>query len=152
LRDSVEQPPQLLLSGKRGWLYDSLFSMVRERNLGDLIKFADYVERGDLPALYAGALALTFPSLYEGFGLPALEAMSCGTPVLAANATSLPEVVGGAGILLDPNDPQAWVSAVNDLLANPDKRHDLSARGLAQASRFSWERCAAETWAVLKGL
>ncbi len=149
LRNMVEQPPQLLLAGKRGWLYDSLFEAVNEKGLGDLIKFADYVEREDLPALYSGALALTFPSLYEGFGLPALEATSCGTPVIASNASSIPEVVGDAGILLDPTDAHTWADAVASLLSNPQTREDLSREGLAQAATFRWERCARETWGVL---
>jgi glycosyltransferase involved in cell wall biosynthesis len=152
LRDSMEQPPHLLLAGKRGWLYDSLFESVNKHKLGNLIKFADYVERDDLPALYSGALALTFPSLYEGFGLPALEAMSCGTPVLASNATSLPEVVGDAGMLLDPNDPRAWAESVALLLSNHELRDELSRKGLAQAAHFTWERCAQETFEVLTGI
>ena len=104
----MEKPPQLLLAGKKGWLYDSLLESVYKHGLGDIIKFADYVERDDLPALYSGALAMTFPSLYEGFGLPPLEAMSCGTPVIASTASSVPEVIGDAGMLLDPNDAGAW--------------------------------------------
>jgi len=149
LHDSMEQPPHLLLAGKRGWLYDSLFEAVKKHRLSNLIKFADYVERDDLPALYSGALALTFPSLYEGFGLPALEAMACGTPVLASNATSLPEVVGDAGLLLDPHDPHAWAKSVASLLSNQWLRDELSRKGLAQAAHFTWERCAQETFEVL---
>ncbi|MDQ6694383.1 MAG: glycosyltransferase family 4 protein, partial [Chloroflexota bacterium] len=84
MRATGEEPPQLLLAGKKGWLYKPLLDAVAAYGLGDLVKFADYVEREDLPALYSGALALVFPSLYEGFGLPVLEAMSCGTPVLAS--------------------------------------------------------------------
>ncbi|MEO5952981.1 MAG: glycosyltransferase family 1 protein, partial [Chloroflexia bacterium] len=152
LRETMEQPPQLLLAGKRGWLYDSLFEMVNRYGLGDLIKFADYVERDDLPALYSGALALTFPSLYEGFGLPALEAMSCGTPVISSNATSLPEVVGDAGILLDPNNVTAWADAVKQLATNKAMQTSLSKKGLEQASKFTWEKCAQETWKVLTGM
>jgi glycosyltransferase involved in cell wall biosynthesis len=149
LRERIERPPALLLAGKRGWLYDSLFEQVSKAGLGELVRFADYVEREDLPALYSGALALTFPSLYEGFGLPPLEAMSCGTPVICSNATSLPEVVGDAGILLDPTDGGAWAEAVQRLAENADERERLSQLGLAQAEQFTWERCARETWDVL---
>ncbi|MEA2576116.1 MAG: hypothetical protein QOH93_3414 [Chloroflexia bacterium] len=149
LRGSMEQPPQLLLAGKRGWLYDNLFEMVQARGLTDLVRFADYVERDDLPALYSGALALTFPSLYEGFGLPPLEAMSCGTPVIASTATSLPEVVGDAGILLDPHDPRPWAEAVQRLIRDTGLQSELRRRGLERASRFTWERCAHETLQVL---
>ena len=149
LRRKVHNPPQLLLAGKRGWLYKSLYEMVQSRELDDLIKFADYVEQDDLPALYSGALALTFPSLYEGFGLPALEAMSCGTPVLAAKASSLPEVVDDAGLLLYPHDPEAWSDAVQRLMENPKLRQSLSQKGLERAQHFTWERCARQTLAVL---
>jgi glycosyltransferase involved in cell wall biosynthesis len=149
LRDRMTHPPALLLAGKRGWLYDSLFEQVKSAGLGDLIRFADYVERDDLPALYSGALAFTFPSLYEGFGLPPLEAMSCGTPVISSNATSLPEVVGDAGILLNPADAHAWADAVQRLAEDAGAREQLSLRGLAQAEQFTWERCARETWDVL---
>jgi glycosyltransferase involved in cell wall biosynthesis len=151
LRERMERPPKLLLAGKRGWLYEPLVRSVEERGLGDLVKFADYVERADLPALYSGALAFTFPSLYEGFGLPALEAMSCGTPVVASNASSIPEVVGDAGLLLDPRDVGAWAGAVEQLSYDDAAQRDMSRKGLARAGRFTWERCARETFGVLVG-
>jgi glycosyltransferase involved in cell wall biosynthesis len=149
LRGKVKEPPQLLLAGKLGWLYKSLFEAVQSRELGELVKFADYVEQADLPALYSGALALTFPSLYEGFGLPALEAMSCGTPVLASKTSSLPEVVDDAGLLLYPHDPEAWSDAVLRLMENPKLRQSLSQKGLERAQQFTWERCARQTLGVL---
>lgn len=149
LRRRREQPPQLLLAGKRGWLYNSLFESVQSRGLGDLIRFADYVERDDLPALYSGAAALTFPSLYEGFGLPPLEAMSCGTPVLASTATSVPEVVGYGGILLDPHDPAAWAHAILRLLPDSGLQAELRRKGLQRAAQFTWERSAMQTLHVL---
>ena len=149
LRAEMERPPQLLLAGKRGWLYASLFEAVQSRGLEGLVKFADYVEQDDLPALYSGALAFTFPSLYEGFGLPPLEAMSCGTPVLASNASSLPEVVGEAGLLLSPREPQEWANAVKRVMESSALQEELSQKGLARAALFTWERCARETLAVL---
>jgi glycosyltransferase involved in cell wall biosynthesis len=149
LRERMDAPPGLLLAGKRGWLYDSLFQEVKARGLTDLVTFADYVDQADLPALYSGALALTFPSLYEGFGLPALEAMSCGTPVIASAASSLPEVVGGAGILLDPLRPEPWAEAVERMARDRDLRESLSAKGLERARLFTWERCARETLSAL---
>jgi glycosyltransferase involved in cell wall biosynthesis len=150
VRARVDRPPMLQLAGKRGWLYDSLFQSVQSRGLGDLVKFADYVERDDLPALYSGALALPFPSLYEGFGLPPLEAMSCGTPVLASTASSVPEVVGDAGILLNPNDAAAWADAVERVMQEAPLREELSRKGLARAAQFTWERCARQTlsWVI----
>lgn len=149
LRSRTHNLPQLLLAGKHGWLYDSLLGEVRARGLGDLVKLANYVQRDDLPALYSGALALTLPSLYEGFGLPALEAMACGTPVIASNSSSLPEVVGDAGVLLDPNDVSAWADAVLRLMNDEALRKQLSRLGLQRAARFSWERCARQTLHVL---
>ncbi|HET9494547.1 MAG TPA: glycosyltransferase family 1 protein, partial [Chloroflexia bacterium] len=149
LRERMQSPPKLLLAGKRGWLYEPLMRSVEERELGGLIRFADYVDRPDLPALYSGALALTFPSLYEGFGLPALEAMSCGTPVIASSASSIPEVVGDAGLLLDPHDAASWAGAVERLASDNGARRDMSRRGLERAAAFTWERCARETYAVL---
>jgi glycosyltransferase involved in cell wall biosynthesis len=147
----MASPPRLLLAGKRGWLYEPLLRSVEERGLGYLIRFADYVERADLPALYSGALALTFPSLYEGFGLPALEAMSCGTPVIASNASSIPEVVGDVGLLLEPYDAAAWAAAVERLTMDDEAWRDMSRKGLERAAGFTWERCARETYAVLTG-
>jgi glycosyltransferase involved in cell wall biosynthesis len=149
LRSCMDNPPRLLLAGKRGWLYEPLLKSVEEHGLTDLIRFADYVERDDLPTLYSGALALAFPSLYEGFGLPPLEAMSCGTPVLASTASSVPEVVGDAAILLDPHQPSAWATAVELLCGDPAMRAELSRRGLSRAAQFTWERCARETLQVL---
>ncbi|MEO8287846.1 MAG: glycosyltransferase family 1 protein [Chloroflexota bacterium] len=149
LREQMETPPMLLLAGKRGWLYDSLLEAVASRGLGSLIKFADYVERDDLPSLYSGAVAMTFPSLYEGFGLPVLEAMACGTPVLASTASSVPEVAGDAAIMLDPTDASAWARAVQKIMEDQTLRADLSQRGLARAAEFTWEKCARQTLAVL---
>lgn len=104
-----------------------------------------FVAEADLAPLYSGALAFVFPSLYEGFGLPPLEAMSCGTPVIASRVASLPEVVGTAGILVDPDDRDALCQAVLELATRPTHRAVVSRRAREQASRFSWERCAAET-------
>ncbi len=149
LRNVMEQPPQLLLAGKHGWLYDPLVTSIDEHGLDDYIIVADYVAREDLPSLYSGALAMVFPSLYEGFGLPPLEAMSCGAPVIASTASSIPEVVGDAGILLDPSDTRAWFRTVQHLTQDPQLRQELSRNGLQRASQFTWDRCARETFAVL---
>src|SRR5207248_3976971 len=120
----------VLVGGRPGWRYECLCVTVRSRELGELVKFADYVEQAGLLALYSGALALTFPSLYEGFGLPTLEAMSCGTPVLASKVSSLPGVVDAAGLLLYPHDPEAWSDAVLRLMENPKLRQSLSQKGI----------------------
>lgn len=118
--------------------------------LGDAAQFLGYVPAADLPALLGGAAALAFPSLYEGFGLPALEAMACGAPVVASSATSLPEVVGEAGLLVPPTDVAALAGALVSVLDDPALRAALRARGLARARAFTWRRCATETLRVLE--
>ncbi|MGB8647007.1 MAG: glycosyltransferase family 1 protein [Anaerolineae bacterium] len=113
---------------------------------GERIQCIGYVPEEDKPALYAAAHLFAFPSLYEGFGLPPLEAMACGTPVLCADTSSLPEVVGKAGILLDPTRVEVWADALRALMNSESQRKELRNKGLAQAKRFSWEKTARETW------
>jgi len=114
------------------------------------VRFIGAVKERDKPALYRGATVLLFPSRYEGFGLPPLEAMSCGTPVVGSDAAAVSEVVGNAGVLLDPNDAEGMAGALIQLACDPDFRAELSRRALAQAARFSWERTARETLAVYR--
>jgi glycosyltransferase involved in cell wall biosynthesis len=104
--------------------------------------FTGFVAEEDLAALYSGAVAFVFPSLYEGFGLPALEAMACGTPVITSSTTSLPEVVGDAALLVDPMDPDALRDAMSTILSDHSLRADLRRKGLRRATEFSWTRCA----------
>ncbi len=112
--------------------------------------FTGYVRHELLPALYAGAMALVYPTLAEGFGLPPLEAMACGTPVVTAMNSSLPEVVGDAATGVDPLDPASIAEAVVRLARSETLRNDYRTRGLRRAAQFSWDRCAAETWKVLE--
>jgi glycosyltransferase involved in cell wall biosynthesis len=107
-----------------------------------------FIEEEDKPAIYSGASVFVFPSLYEGFGLTPLEAMSCGTPVICSNRTSLPEVVGDAAISLNPDDTHAMVEAMCDVLTKSDLQADLRARSLQRATRFNWRKTAAETVAA----
>lgn len=109
-----------------------------------------YVKDELLPALYGGALVFLFPSLYEGFGLPPLEAMACGTPVVAANRASLPEIIGDAGILIDPHDAGGIASAIHSVIEDARLRQHLCERGLARAKLFSWDQAAKETWDLLR--
>lgn len=142
---TTEHKPQLVLAGGRGWLCDEVFELVERLKLGDQVRFTGYVDDADLPALYSAAQAFLYPSLYEGFGLPPLEAMACGAPVVASNASSLPEVVGEAGLTHDPNDAQALTRAVASLLDDASRRDHFIRAGFKQASRFSWDRAARET-------
>lgn len=140
--------PKLALAGGRGWLYREVFERVAALGLQKEIIFLGRVPGDTLPALYNGALIFAYPSLCEGFGLPPLEAMACGVPVIASHTSSLPEVVGDAGILIDPTDTQALANALVSLAANAELRADLSARGLARAALFSWEEAARKTLEV----
>ncbi len=138
-------PHTLVITGKKGWHYDQLFRLVTKLGLEDDVRFTGYVQDADKPALYHGTDIFLFPSIYEGFGLPPLEAMTCGTPVISSNTSSLPEVVGDGGITLSPHDQSAWVSGIARLLQQSDFRAQMIAKGHTQAQRFSWERCAKET-------
>ncbi len=142
--------PDLVIAGRKGWLYQPVFDRVRELGLAPRVRFTDWIASDDAPALLSAADVFVFPSLYEGFGLPPLEAMACGTPVICSNASSLPEVVGEAGVLFDPQDPGALAGALARVLADESLRAELRERGLAQAARFSWERAARETLAVYR--
>ncbi len=116
------------------------------------VRFLRFVPEEDKPLLYSAADLFVFPSQYEGFGLPPLEAMACGAPVVSSNAASLPEIVGDGGLLVDPSDVGALAEAMRAVLSNDALRADLRARGIAQAARFNWRRTAAETVAVYEGL
>lgn len=113
-------------------------------------RFIGPVAESDLPALYSGAAVFAFPSRYEGFGLPPLEAMACGTPVVAADATSLPEVIGNAGRLVDPDDVAGWAAALAEILADDALADELGARGRVRAAGFTWEETARRTWGVYR--
>lgn len=144
------EPPRLVLAGRKGWLYESIFAVLDELHLGDAVLCTGGVAVEDLPALYSGARAFVLPSLYEGFGLPVLEAMSCGAPVITSNTSSLPEVAGAAAILVSPQDLYGLAAAMQRLSLDDHLRATMSARGMAQAARFSWERAARETLAVYR--
>ncbi|MEJ5197831.1 MAG: glycosyltransferase family 1 protein [Anaerolineae bacterium] len=141
---------QLVLAGKRGWLYDDLFAQVERLGLSGRVLFPGYVAADDLPALLSGALAFVFPSLYEGFGIPVLEAGACEVPVITSNTSSLPEVAGDAALLVDPHDVDAIADAMFRLITDPDLRDELIRRGRENVKRFSWEKCARETLPVLE--
>jgi glycosyltransferase involved in cell wall biosynthesis len=140
----------LVIAGKKGWLCESFFARLRELGLEDEVVLPGYIADEDLPAVYSAASVFVFPSLYEGFGLPPLEAMACGTPAVCSNASSLPEVCGEAALLVEPTDVAALAQAMARVLSDEPLRATLRARGLAQAAKFSWERTARETLAVYR--
>jgi glycosyltransferase involved in cell wall biosynthesis len=142
----------LVLAGQKGWLYDDLFAQVKRLNLAERVLFPGYVPDADLPALLSGALAFVFPSLYEGFGFPVLEAMACGTPVVCSDGSSLPEVAGDAALRVDPRDAEDLADALARIVTDEGLRDDLVERGFQQAARFSWRRCAEEVLSVLEAV
>lgn len=143
---------RLVLAGGTGWKFDAIFDALggMDTRVRERIVVTGHVAEEDLAPLFSGAWAFFYLPLLEGFGLPPLEAMQCGTPVVTSNTSSLPEVVGDAGLLLDPHDGAALRQAMCDLLERPGLRQELRQRGLARAERFSWERCARETVAVYR--
>lgn len=140
----------LVVAGGRGWYDDVIFQDVRDLGLGDSVLFVGQVGNDDLVWLYNACVVYANPSLYEGFGLPVVEALACGAPSLVADTGSLPEVAGDAAWLLPPRDAEAWADAIERLWENPDERAKLKAKGPRQAARFSWERAARETLAIYR--
>jgi glycosyltransferase involved in cell wall biosynthesis len=149
-RIAHQVPHRLLLVGKEGWAAEELRGALAGPKLEGRVQFTGYVPDADLPALYAAADLFVYPSLYEGFGLPPLEAMACGTPVLTASSSSLPEVVGDAAETVDPADEAEIAEAMAALLASPERREALRERGLARAALFSWEETARQTIEVYR--
>jgi glycosyltransferase involved in cell wall biosynthesis len=145
-----DPPPTLVLAGKRGWGDVDLPRLASELGVASDVLLLGYVDRDLLPPLYSGASVVTVPSLYEGFGLPALEAMACGAPVAVSGTSSLPEVVGDAGLQFDPLDVGDITSALHRLLSDASLRDTLSRSGLLRAAEFSWDACASRTQAVLE--
>ncbi|MFH1403782.1 MAG: glycosyltransferase family 1 protein [Candidatus Altiarchaeota archaeon] len=143
---------RLLLVGRRGWKYEGFFRMVSELGLEDRVLFTGYVPREDLPGLYSLASVFAFPSLYEGFGLPVLEAMACGTPVVCSNSSSLPEVVGDAGLMVDPLDEGGLADALRSVLDSDSLSGRLSGRGVERAGGFTWDEAARKTMRVYEGV
>jgi glycosyltransferase involved in cell wall biosynthesis len=135
----------LIIAGKLGWLYKPILQRISELGLQDLVRTTGFFPDDDLPALYNAATLLAMPSRYEGFGLPVLEAMACGTPVVCSNTSSLPEVAGDAALLVPPENVQGWAEAITRLCNDNALHARMRERGLAQAAHFTWENAARQT-------
>lgn len=145
-------PYRLALAGRRGWLDDEIFRLLRDERLGEAVIWIEQPSDEEVRWLLSACRIYVNPSLYEGFGLPALEALACGAPTLVANTSSLPEVVGDAALLVPPTDVAAWADMIERLWHDAALRHDLRRRGPQQAAQFSWERTARQTIAVYRSV
>jgi len=140
------------VAGSRGWREQAIFQTVQRLGLEQAVHFPGFIDDEDLPAVYGGALCFVFPSLYEGFGLPILEAMGCGTPVITSNVAAIPEVAGDAALLIDPQDVEGIAAAMSVLVHNDTIRERLRQKGFIQAQQFSWATTAQKTLALYRSL
>lgn len=152
LLKEFDNVPKLVLAGGKGWLYDSIFDKVSTLWLEDKIIFTGYVAEKDVAPLISGAEVFLFPSMYEGFGMPVIEAMACGVPVLTSNVSSLPEVAGDAAVLVDPFSVEDIKSKLKLLLIDEDLRKRLNKAGPKRAKRFSWNLVTKDLYEIYKEL
>ena len=147
-KDTGKEIPKLVLAGGKGWMYDEIFQTAEEISLKDHVIFTGYVDEQDKAPLMCGASVFCFPSFYEGFGMPPLEAMACGTPVLTSNNSSLKEVTGDAAIQVDPYDLDQMAQKMSELCDNNDLGQQLRERGIKQAEKYSWANAVEKLWEV----
>ena len=138
------------MAGGRGWKYKEVFKTIKKLKLDQSVRYLDYVEHADKIGLMQNALGFVFPSLYEGFGLPVLEAMCLGLPVITANVSSLPEVAGSAALLINPSSVTDLVKAMERVVGDKKLREKMSQEGREQAKKFSWRKAAEETLAIYR--
>ncbi|MGH2487484.1 MAG: glycosyltransferase family 4 protein [Ktedonobacterales bacterium] len=143
-------PPLLVIAGRKGWLYEGVFAAVDDFDVRERVRFLDFIADGDLPTLYRAATALAMPSIYEGFGIPLVEAMACGTPVICSDAGPLPEVAGDAALIVPVSDLDALAVALYRVATDGELRRSLTARGLVRARNFSWTDAARAHLAVYR--
>ncbi|GAK56335.1 mannosyltransferase B [Candidatus Vecturithrix granuli] len=147
---AISKEMQLVIAGGEGWFSERLYRKVKDCKLEQQIVFPGYIPDECLPTLYSGAELFVFPSIYEGFGLPVLEAMSYRVPVVTSNVSSLPEIAGEAGVLIDPHQPDAIARGILKVLSDRQLQEQMREKGYRQAQRFSWERTAQETYQVYR--
>lgn len=145
-------PHKLVVVGEEGWNNERLLTKLDRLDIAEDIVITGFIEDNQLPSLYSGATALVYPSLYEGFGLPVLEAMACGVPVACSNTSSLPEVAGEAALLFDPTDVDQIYSSMQELLSDDRLRNNLSEVGIKRARHFTWEKTAKQTLSLYNTL
>ncbi len=151
LKNEYKIKEKLVIVGKKGWLYNDIFVKIKKLELSNSVIFTSYVPGSDLPALFSGATVFILPSLYEGFGLPLLEAMACGTPVITSKISSLPEVVEEAGIYInDPYSENEIAEKINLVVNNKPLQKELSQKGFLQAQKFSWKNCAGKFLSIIE--
>lgn len=143
-------PHKLVIVGRKGWRYRNIFEIISSLKLQDEIIFTGYVPEEDLPGLYSAANLFVYPSLYEGFGLPPLEAMACGCPVITSNTSSLPEIIGDGGVLVNPYDFEAFTKVIQNLIDDLSLKEELIKKGFSRSRFFSWKQCAKSTYEVYK--
>jgi glycosyltransferase involved in cell wall biosynthesis len=148
LKAEKKIPHRLKIVGQKAWLYSDIFKAVQGNDFSKEVDFTGYVDERELIRLYQGASVTVYPSLYEGFGLPVLEAMACGSPVVTSKTTALPEVAGDAALLIDPTDVSEMAAAIFKVVASQDLQQNMRAKGRAQAQKFSWIDTAQKTWRV----
>lgn len=141
---------QFVVTGGKGWKNEAFYNLIRKLNIDEYLVFTGYVPEEDLPALYQGAEVFIYPSLYEGFGLPILEAMASGIPVITSNTSSLPEVAGDAALLVNPIEIFELYEAMEALATKPQLREELKVKGKEQSKKFSWEKTALKTLEIYK--
>ena len=141
---------RLVIVGRKGWLYEPIFNKVKKLQMEDSVIFTDYVADSDLPQLISGAKAYVLPSLWEGFGIPVIEAQACGVPVVVSNTSSLPEIVEGSAVQVNPYSTISISSGISRVLTNQKLRKELIKKGLENTKRFSWQKCAGETLKILQ--
>jgi glycosyltransferase involved in cell wall biosynthesis len=146
----IHRETPLVIAGMKGWLTPELDKLIAVPESRGIVRFLGFVDDRDLPAIYAGAMAFVYPSRYEGFGLPVVEAMASGIPVITSDASCLPEIAGGAALLVPPDDDLALYKALERVAQDAALRTDLAARGIERARNFTWTRCAEETVAVYR--
>lgn len=148
--ENDEQDLQLVIIGRRGWHYDEILAAPAKYGLKDSVKFLDFVPDEDLVLFYQHAQVFVWPSLYEGFGLPVLEAMKFGCPVITSNVSSLPEAGGDAALYVDPENVEEIKNAIEKVMTDTKLREEMIAKGKKQVGKFSWEKAARETLQIVE--